>query len=106
MFVSRLVFLSEDDPWTYLSPSRLSQQLLENAQMNGSLWSSVYVTLQLIGLVGVILTLLITFARLAIAGPEKRNELKETILKKFVIMFLLFSAAFILGTILGVFTLL
>ncbi len=106
MFLSRLVFLSEDDPWTYLDPRSIATQIEANIEMNGSFWSSLYVTLRLIGISGTIITLAIAFAKLAFAGPEKRNELKDTIFKKLIGLFLLFASAYILGTIIGVFTLL
>lgn len=95
--------INSDNPWDYLTPDSLASNIADNIKMNGGFWSSLYVTLRYIGLAGAIITLAIAFAKLASAGPEKRNEIKDTIFKKFLIIFFLFSAAFILGSVLGVF---
>ncbi len=98
--------IESDNPWDYLAPTDIVSKMADNLKTNGSMWSSLYVTLRYVGLAGAIITLAIAFAKLASAGPEKRNEIKDTIFKKFIIIFLLFSGAFILGSILGVFILL
>ena len=104
---NRLMFLliDSDNPWDYLAPKTIAEKI-EKGIENGPFWSGLYVTLRLVGITGAVVTLAIAFAKLASAGPEKRNELKDTIFKKLLIIAFLFLAAFIFGTVLGVFLLL
>ena len=88
------------NPWYYLGSSADTMEQI--AAEYGSIFSSIYITLQVVGLLGAAITLVIAFIRYAIAHPHEKAEIKDIITGKVFLIVLIFGFSFLMSLVLGI----
>lgn len=88
------------NPWYYLGGTAANVEQI--AAEYGYIVSSLFITLRVVGLLGVAITLVVAFARYSAAHPYERADIKNVISGKFLVLVLLFAASWLMSMILGI----
>jgi hypothetical protein len=90
-----------NDPWEILRGSSVSAADLTTGEFQTAALS-IYQLLRTVGIIGVIVTLLITLIKFTAGSSNIRAEAKSLLTKKIVLAFFLFTSAYFFGYILAV----
>lgn len=90
-----------NDPWEILKGSSLNAADLTTGDFQVAALS-IYQLLRTVGIIGIVVTLIITLIKYTGGNANMRAEAKSLITKKLVLAFFLFTAAYFFGYILAV----
>lgn len=88
------------NPWYWLGG--MGVKITYITENYGYFFSSLFVLLKTVGILGAGITLVVAYAQFASANPNKRAQLKDIITGKFLVLVLLFGASWLFSVILGI----